>query len=189
MSWRENLHLSHQKEILGISDKLSKPHLHSHVIRFCCAWGKNYFFRVCTDQISHLQGMGGLLFWVNIGNIWPDLVRRYLTCFLATSTASSDSQPYKWVLECGFPNCSVMKGSIESSTLGSMGVVACISRYRGVPLKRIPFFSMMSGSQQRETKEDMWTFSEFERLRFSVRFRYAYISNQTYDHWPVIRWM
>ena len=33
---------------------------------------------------------------------------------------------------------------MASSTLGSMGVVACMSRYSGVPLSRMPFFSMMA---------------------------------------------
>ena len=45
------------------------------------------------------------------------------------------------VLECGFPYRSVKKGSMASSTLGSNGVVACMSRYSGRPRRVTPFIS------------------------------------------------
>ena len=50
---------------------------------------------------------------------------RLATCSRAASDALSASQPYSWVFECGFPNWPDRKGSIASSTRGSIGVVAC----------------------------------------------------------------
>lgn len=41
------------------------------------------------------------------------------------------------------PTCSIMKGIMASSTRGSMGVVACMSRYMGTPRREIPLRSMV----------------------------------------------
>lgn len=54
--------------------------------------------------------------------------RQASTWLRAVSTASSASQPYRCVREWGLPYCSVMKGSMASTTRGSMGVVACMQR-------------------------------------------------------------
>ena len=51
------------------------------------------------------------------------------TLYRAFSMAVDESQPYLWVLECGFPYMSVMKGIIASNTLQSTGVVAWQSKY------------------------------------------------------------
>ena len=48
--------------------------------------------------------------------------------FLAVSTAFSDSQPYSWEEEWGFPKSQVMYGNIASKTLKSKGVVAYMSK-------------------------------------------------------------
>jgi hypothetical protein len=50
------------------------------------------------------------------------------------------------VLECGFPYCSVRNGNMASSTLGSRGVVACISKYIGRPRSVTPFISNSGSS-------------------------------------------
>jgi hypothetical protein len=42
----------------------------------------------------------------------------------ADSTSFAAAHPYACVREAAFPNCSVMHGSIASTTLGSTGVVA-----------------------------------------------------------------
>ena len=44
--------------------------------------------------------------------------------------------------ECGFPYELTKYGSILSKTLGSTGVVACMSKYIGRPLRVIPFISI-----------------------------------------------
>ncbi len=46
--------------------------------------------------------------------------------FRAFSTAPLTARPAQWTLE-GFPNCSLKKGSIASSTSGRTGVVALLS--------------------------------------------------------------
>lgn len=51
------------------------------------------------------------------------------TCSLAFSTAALVSHPYRCVVECGLPYCSVRYGIMASRTRGSIGVVACMSRY------------------------------------------------------------
>ena len=63
---------------------------------------------------------------------------REATCSRARSTPASASQPYVWVREWAFPYCSVRKGIMASRTRGSMGVVACMSRYDGRPSRNWP---------------------------------------------------
>ena len=53
---------------------------------------------------------------------------------LAFSTPYSDSQPNIWDHEWGLPNLYTIKGNIFSNTLGSIGVVAALSRYIDLPV-------------------------------------------------------
>src|SRR5690349_2560009 len=53
------------------------------------------------------------------------------TCVRACSTAFSLSQPYACERECGLPKRCVIYGNIASNTRGSVGLVACTSKYIG----------------------------------------------------------
>ena len=53
---------------------------------------------------------------------------RSATCLRPFSTASSACQPNAWFRLAAFPNFSVKKGSIASTTAGSTRVVALLSR-------------------------------------------------------------
>jgi hypothetical protein len=63
-----------------------------------------------------------------VKNISPGLALRIsATFFLASSTADFEARPKEWVDE-GLPNSFFRYGCMDSYTLGSIGVVAALSK-------------------------------------------------------------
>src|SRR6476469_2804210 len=62
---------------------------------------------------------------------WADAPMESAIWRRAFSTAAAASQPKEWLLLAALPKREVKKGSMASSTRGSSGVVAWLSRYTG----------------------------------------------------------
>lgn len=100
----------------------------SYIIRFCGSRCKYNFLGVCFYYTCYLLLKMKYLIIILLNNYFfqnyfeNNLIKFKLYMILtlrASSIAASDSHPYTWVLECGFPKYVVKYGIILSNTLGS----------------------------------------------------------------------